>query len=419
MNNLTDQLEATEQRFAERAATRRSTDRQPGTAHLLRVNDSQSVTARLKRLGVDRKQIEKQGKAGLTPGIYESLVTEPSDSGRIATRLGIERILGHNDLIGVSFLEMGTQVARAIGRINVSVPEGGWYGTGFLVSPRLLLTNHHVLANTQQAAAGQIEFNFQDDIHGRPANPMKFRLDPETFFATDAELDYSLVAVADNGSGSSRLADFGHIPLASEEGRILVGELVNIIQHPNGEPKQMALRENQIMDQIQNFLHYVTDTAPGSSGSPVFNDQWELVALHHSGVPRRNADGQILTRTGQLWDSSQGEGAIDWIANEGVRIERICQHLGKLLKKQRLTKPQARLLEEALAGSPSSSVSQDSFPAQRDTPETVDAPADRPAPISVQSDNGDMVVTLPLQIRLDIRRLQQTMDSAYHNGHSG
>ena len=31
--------------------------------------------------------------------------------------------------------------------------------------------------------------------------------------------------------------------------------------------------------------HYSTDTEAGSSGSPVFNDQWEVVALHHSVKP--------------------------------------------------------------------------------------------------------------------------------------
>ena len=37
---------------------------------------------------------------------------------------------------------------------------------------------------------------------------------------------------------------------------------------------------------------------PGSSGSPVLNMQWELAALHHSGVPSKNEQGQILLRDG-------------------------------------------------------------------------------------------------------------------------
>jgi V8-like Glu-specific endopeptidase len=30
-------------------------------------------------------------------------------------------------------------------------------------------------------------------------------------------------------------------------------------------------------------VHYLTDTLKGSSGSPVFNSNWEVVALHHRG----------------------------------------------------------------------------------------------------------------------------------------
>jgi hypothetical protein len=59
----------------------------------------------------------------------------------------------------------------------------------------------------------------------------------------------------------------------------------------------------------------------------VFNDQWEIVALHHSGVPKKDAQGRILARDGQVYTSSMGENQIDWIANEGVRISQILMHL--------------------------------------------------------------------------------------------
>ena len=32
-----------------------------------------------------------------------------------------------------------------------------------------------------------------------------------------------------------------------------------------------------------NRVQYLTDTEPGSSGSPVFDKEWNVVALHHSG----------------------------------------------------------------------------------------------------------------------------------------
>jgi endonuclease G len=82
-----------------------------------------------------------------------------------------------------------------------------------------------------------------------------------------------------------------------------------------------------VIDVLDNYLHYRTDTSPGSSGSPVFNDQWEIVALHHSGVPKKDAQGRILARDGRVYTPGMGENQIDWIANEGVRISQILGHL--------------------------------------------------------------------------------------------
>jgi hypothetical protein len=76
---------------------------------------------------------------------------------------------------------------------------------------------------------------------------------------------------------------------------ILVEEFVNIIQHPGGRPKQVALRDNQVIDLLPGFLRYKAETEPGS---PVFSDQWELVGLHHSGVPRRDGQGNIIAMGG-------------------------------------------------------------------------------------------------------------------------
>ena len=55
---------------------------------------------------------------------------------------------------------------------------------------------------------------------------------------------------------------------------------------------------------------------PGSSGSPVFNDQWDVVSLHHSGMPQTNERGEILTVDEQIYREDMGDNKINWIANE-------------------------------------------------------------------------------------------------------
>jgi V8-like Glu-specific endopeptidase len=60
------------------------------------------------------------------------------------------------------------------------------------------------------------------------------------------------------------------------------GQSVSIIQHPKGNRKEIVLYGNRVQAVYQDFIQYETDAEPGSSGSPIFNEQWQLVGLHHS-----------------------------------------------------------------------------------------------------------------------------------------
>lgn len=217
-----------------------------------------------------------------------------------------ERILDGNDLFPISYLQMGFNSGKSICRIQIRNDRGGFIGcgTGFLVSENVLMTNNHVIDNMRTALNSIVEFNYQDDINFMPCPIYTFRLDPEKFFVTNEELDFTMVAIKDNPLSEKHPNDFGYLHLISDEGKILKGEYVSIIQHPNGGPKAVTIRENMVKSIFDDFVHYLTDTEPGSSGSPVFNDQWIVVALHHSGVPNPNNKNE-------------------WIANEGIRISSI------------------------------------------------------------------------------------------------
>src|SRR5262249_36255187 len=60
-----------------------------------------------------------------------------------------------------------------------------------------------------------------------------------------------------------------------------------IVQHPRGRPMELALGANALIGPNGNGtrVRYRTNTEPGSSGSPVFDLDWNLVALHHAGDP--------------------------------------------------------------------------------------------------------------------------------------
>src|SRR5439155_11511639 len=120
----------------------------------------------------------------------------------------LERIVGTTDFVDVRYLEGGAVAARAVGRVDIRNEAGRLvgYGTGSLVSPHLLLTNHHVLPDAATAATSGIEFRYEDGPGGQPLQPVLLPLDPATFFLADEGLDFALVAVA---AGERGLLEFG------------------------------------------------------------------------------------------------------------------------------------------------------------------------------------------------------------------
>ncbi len=233
--------------------------------------------------------------------------------------LAFERLIGDSDLVPVNYFEFGLQAARAVCRIQIrdSMGYGQGYGTGFLVAPNLLLTNNHVLAKPEMAIKSLAEFNFEDDINFNPKPTKLFTLLPGELFYTDPNLDFTLVAVSSSATDGTALGNFGALKLIEETGKALPEEYLSIIQHPEGNSKQVAARENKLLWFDDNWVHYSTDTQPGSSGSPVFNDQWFVVALHHSGVPKTDSNGRVIKKNGE----------IVWVANEGIRVSRIYKAL--------------------------------------------------------------------------------------------
>ncbi|MFJ4536021.1 trypsin-like serine peptidase [Streptomyces tibetensis] len=243
-----------------------------------------------------------------------------------------ERIIDlSNELQAWSFLPRGVRAGATVARITLrrdgrELP----HGTGFLVSPRLLMTNHHVLPDVSFARTCFAEFNAQVTADNLPDTVVRMELDPQTFFAADRRLDFALVALAPTLDGPAPGEIFGWNRLSVQTGKLVLGEKVNIIGHPSGRLKEIALRDNAVLVRLDDFVHYTTDTEPGNSGSPVFNDQWEVVALHHSGVPKKDDQGRVLRKDGRPWQQGDGDDAIEWVANEGVRISSILKHLAGL-----------------------------------------------------------------------------------------
>ncbi len=254
----------------------------------------------------------------------KALSDEIAVNARRAMRLPYlrERVMGRRDFLGLDYLARGLAAARGVGRID---GFHGWQGTGFLVSPELVLTNHHVLASATDAGDARIGFEVG------PQQAATCGFDPGRFWFSCEALDVTIVAL-EGGAEARRLTEgLGWHPIISQQGKITVGEPVAIIQYPKGGAKSVVLHNSTLLHledggPLDAYCWYTSDTEPGSSGSPVFNRRWEVIAVHHQSVPKTDAEGRIVGRDGRpLAEQAvldRPELAV-WIANQGIRASRI------------------------------------------------------------------------------------------------
>lgn len=220
----------------------------------------------------------------------------------------LEKIIGKNTLRPIAFLEQGLKIARSVAYIGVYVGADRWSGTGFLIAPDLILTNHHVLPSCGLLPACIFRFNFEETFEGKAKTPSEFRAKDGGIFHTNKDLDYSIVQL----EGQPGI-EWGWTRLLANN--IRRGERANIIQHPNGRPKEISFQNNFIEYVGDNVIQYVTSTQPGSSGSPVLNDSWQIVAIHHAG-------GNIQEPSTQR----------RYFRNEGILINSILKNLTEEIK---------------------------------------------------------------------------------------
>lgn len=384
--------QAASRRWAARTAERSVREDALARGDLFSADEPGRIIKRLKRLGEMATQ-ERAGRA--TPHLEAQAAARAMMGSSLVDTIGRERVMGDRDFLGINFLEMALAVSRFVGRIRIRTRVGGpnaGYGTGFMVSPCLLLTNNHVLPDATLAAASEVEFDYQYDRAGRLLPVVNYGLEPQRFFLTSVKLDYTLVAVRERSvDDRTELRRYGWTRLIEEQGKAVIGDALNIIQHPQGEPKQLVLRSNKLIDLFDHFAHYVTDTDRGSSGSPVYNDQWEVVALHHQGVPRVE-NGQYLKKDGTVWREGMDPEELEWVANEGVRISSIVADIRSRSIPEAWSALRGDLLDRE-PPNPMDALAETLDP----SPPAVSLPPAAPAP-----GGGSYEWTIPLKVRVEL-----------------
>jgi V8-like Glu-specific endopeptidase len=218
----------------------------------------------------------------------------------------LQKVFGNERFTTTRWFSNALDRCRAVARIEDEVGDG--VGTGFLVEgaglhsslpPVVLITNAHVVPKAIQAEDAFLAFRGLEDFTepGVRVRRVLWSSPPNEFDATIVEPEQLPAGVLPCPLARN-LPPLNADPI----------ERVYVIGHPLGRPDlQLSILDNHLLDYDAILLHYRAPTEPGSSGSPVFNKRWAVIALHHAGdkeMPRLHGNGV-------------------YEANEGIRIDQI------------------------------------------------------------------------------------------------
>ena len=227
---------------------------------------------------------------------------------------GLERVLGSSRFQSLSWYRTGLERCRAVAQIENQTEDG--IGTGFLVDGRrlhadlpatVLMTNGHVIPEAVAPGDAIVAFRGLDEDRTR----QRFRV-VRTWWYQQSErpgIDTVLLELDDYPRNVSPAPLANRLPVLDGSGT----QRAYLIGHPNqlGNP-QFSLQDNVILDYDETYVHYRAPSDRGSSGSPVFDSSWSLIALHHAGgfdTPRLHNKGGT------------------YAANEGIALSAIVDRL--------------------------------------------------------------------------------------------
>jgi hypothetical protein len=254
-------------------------------------------------------------KYGLAPGVSFQASGTAVVEAEIVSAAGLQKTIKDRlpALDFAVFREKMAQVESQVCRVELG---GNAAGTGFLVGPEAVLTNYHVLESVlKSTSATKVTCRFDYKVLADRSrdegvvvglHPADWKLDFSPYSAAEQtrtpdnppptadELDYALVrlarrlgeeSAAPKGGAESPRRGWLAIPVRTP---VFVPKMpLMIAQHPDGKPLKLAVDTESVIEVNagQTRVRYATNTEAGSSGSPVFDLDWNLVALHHLGDP--------------------------------------------------------------------------------------------------------------------------------------
>jgi hypothetical protein len=181
----------------------------------------------------------------------------------------------------------GLAARGAVGRIES--PPGTARGTGVLLDGQRLLTCKHVIERIFDTGLERIwvRFGYKAGKYGIEPGEV-FELDTESIDSSttrsDSALDYVLVKIKGRPSYRAALLS-NNLPDKAQN--------IRLVHHPRGEPVQIS-DIGRVVQVDQEYLKHDIQADYGSSGAPIFDLNWRVVAIHRGklGLSRSYAPGE-------------------------------------------------------------------------------------------------------------------------------
>jgi len=190
----------------------------------------------------------------------------------------------YQDLL-TQLIEQGQENFKAIAARNtvgrIESPLGTGIGTGFLVGDGLLLTCDHVLRKTNVRQAW-VRFGCKDKYSCQNKQAYELNLKPVSH---RSQADYALMRIEPLPNSKP----IQPVKIQPVDESLNSGQAVRLIHHGEGKPVVIS-NVGQILQVGADYIDHNLSTAEGSSGAPIFNADWELIALHQ-GIPSNRRSG--------------------------------------------------------------------------------------------------------------------------------
>ena len=215
----------------------------------------------------------------------------------------LQAVLGVDGPRTFEWWRMGLRRAASVAAVRRRL--GGRIGTGFLMRSRdlgldvadevVFVTNFHVI--NQNGVSPGIRPQ-EAEIRFEVADSSPTFLVEQILWSSPTDVCDTTVLRLSGPVGALET-----LPVAEELPALDAHARVFVIGYPGGRELAFSFEDNELLDHegppggrppIAGVcrVHYRAPTEGGNSGSPVFNEQWEVVALHHKGgkvgMPRLN-----------------------------------------------------------------------------------------------------------------------------------